>query len=319
MFSKSAIIGTGNIGTWLFKTLQTQSNLTVVSVAGRKIETLPSDYDLYSFALKDDVYEEVLRQIPFKMPHALHTSGALSQNILAPYAEKFGVLYPYQTITQNAESGKQKAECDEALSPSNFEGVPEGRGSLYNNYELRITNYEVPICIESSDVVFENDLYNWATTVFPIVHKINEQQRFAMHLAAVFASNFTNAMYDIAYQIFQKNNLDWSLIFPLLENTLAKAKYNAPHSVQTGPAVRKDITIMERHCNALVDEELKELYQLVSIIIQHHKPQTTNHKPLTTNHKPQTTNHKPLTTNHYYSAAFIFASISSYFGDCNLA
>ena len=28
-------------------------------------------------------------------------------------------------------------------SPSNFEGVPEGRGSLYSNYKLSITNYEV--------------------------------------------------------------------------------------------------------------------------------------------------------------------------------
>jgi len=258
MFTKIAIIGTGNIGTWLFKTLHTQSNLSVVSVSSRKIETLPKDFDLYIFALKDDVYDVVLQQIPFKMPYAVHTSGSLSQNILVPFAEKFGVLYPYQTITQKAESRKQKGE----ISPSNFEGVArEARqGSLY-------INCKIPICVEGSNPDFEDILFQWTNSIFNIVYRVNENQRFAMHLAAVFANNFTNAMYGIAYQIFKENNLDWSLVFPLLENTLEKAKCNAPHLVQTGPAVRGDISIMEKHCNALNDEELKALYQLVSKII----------------------------------------------------
>ena len=236
MFTKVAIIGTGNIGTWLFETLQTQSNLSVLSVSGRKIETLPKDFDLYIFALKDDVYEAVLQQIPFKMPHAVHTSGSLTQNILAPFAEKFGVLYPYQTIT------KEKGE--------------RGKGEIF------------PFCIEASDSTFEATLCLWVNSIFNIVHKVNEKQRFAMHLAAVFANNFTNAMYNIAHQIFQENNLEWSLIFPLLENTLEKVKYNTPRSVQTGPAVRNDISIMEKHCNALHEEELKSLYLLISKIIQ---------------------------------------------------
>ena len=277
MFTKIAIIGTGNIGTWLFKTLQTKGNLSVVSVSSRNMETLPTNLDLYIFALKDDVYETVLQQIPFQMPHAVHTSGSLSQQILAPFAEKVGVVYPYQTITREAEGRKEKGEGRKGekekeekekgegkkeaveISPSNFEGVPEGRGSLYI--------CDVPICIESSDADFEASLFQWANSIFPIVYKINEKQRFAMHLAAVFANNFTNAMYDIAYQIFKENNLDWSLIFPLLENTLEKAKHNNPRLVQTGPAVRCDSSIMKKHCEALKDENLKSLYGIVSKII----------------------------------------------------
>ncbi|MCL2289390.1 MAG: DUF2520 domain-containing protein [Bacteroidetes bacterium] len=265
MFTKIAVIGTGNIGTWLFETLQTQSHLSVLSISSRKIETLPKNFDLYIFALKDDIYEIVLQKIPFKMPHAVHTSGSLSQNILAPFANKFGVVYPYQTISQKVEGAKvesTKAEGRmeaEEKSPSNFEGVSREarRGSFY----------EVPICIEGSDSVFENALFQWATSLFNIVYKVAENQRFAMHLAAVFANNFTNAMYNVAYHIFKENNLDWSLIFPLLENTLEKAKHNAPHLVQTGPAVRNDVSIMEKHCNALKDEELKALYRLASKII----------------------------------------------------
>jgi hypothetical protein len=248
MFFKIAIIGTGNIGTWFFKTLQNQNNLELFSISSRKIGTLPKDSDLYIFALKDDVYEAVLQQIPFKMSHAVHTSGSLSQNILAPYSEKFGVVYPYQSITRHAESRKQKTEICHL--------------SLVTRHDIK-----VPLCIEASNPTFEDMLFHWTNTIFDIVYKISEKQRFAMHLAAVFANNFTNAMYEIAYQIFKENDLDWSLIFPLLENTLEKAKHNAPHSVQTGPAKRNDITIMEKHCKHLQNEDLKTLYQIVSKII----------------------------------------------------
>jgi predicted short-subunit dehydrogenase-like oxidoreductase (DUF2520 family) len=239
MFTKIAIIGTGNIGNWLFKTLQNQNNISATSVSSRKIEALPKDYDLYIFALKDDVYEIVLQQIPFKMSHALHTSGSLSMNIFASYAEKFGVFYPYQTIT--------KQEDDKE---------PE------KSYALKI-----PICIESSNPDFETALFHWAKPIFHAIRKINEKQRFAMHLAAVFANNFTNVLFGIAYSIFKENNLDWSLIFPLLENTVDKVIHNETHSVHSGPAVRNDVAIMKKHCNAIKNEEVKELYQLISKII----------------------------------------------------
>jgi predicted short-subunit dehydrogenase-like oxidoreductase (DUF2520 family) len=238
MFTKIAIVGTGNIGSWLFQTLQNQTHLIVVSISGRNIETLPQDFDLYIFALKDDVYEIVLQQVPFRMPHAVHTSGSISMNILAPYAKKIGVLYPYQTIRQKPESRMQNAEN------------------------------KIPICIEASDSAFETALFQWVNSIFIPVYKVNEKQRFAMHLAAVFANNFTNAMYGIAYNIFKENDLDWSLIFPLLENTLEKAKQNAPQFVQTGPAVRGDAAIMEKHCKTLKTEDLKLLYKLLSKIIQ---------------------------------------------------
>jgi hypothetical protein len=245
MFTQIAVIGTGNIGNWLIKTLDNQSDVILFPISGRNIETLPPHCDLYIFSLKDDIYNIILQKIPFKMQNSLHTSGALSKNILAPYSENFGVLYPYQSICK-----KQKAECR----------------VYHDSYEI-----EVPVCIEGSDLVFENRLFQWANSIFKNVNKIDEKQRFAMHLAAVFANNFTNAMVHIAYQIFKENDLDWSLIFPLLENTLEKAKQNNPSLFQTGPAIRNDISIMEKHGNALQDEDLKNLYQLVSKIIQKNK------------------------------------------------
>ena len=263
MFTRIAITGTGNIGVWLFNVFQNQHNMIVDFVSGRNIKTLPQDSDLYIFALKDDVYEEVLSQIPFKMSHAVHTSGSLSQNILAPYAMRYGVLYPYQTITEKVEKDAMMRELNDEKIKKSSHLLPfssfENQGSLYR--------CEIPVCIEGCCLDFEKKLYQWANSIFSVVHKISEKQRFAIHLAAVFANNFTNAMCGIAYQIFKENNLEWSLIYPLLENTLEKAKYNDPRTVQTGPAKRNDITIMKKHCNALKNEELKILYQLVSKII----------------------------------------------------
>jgi len=278
MFTKIAIIGTGNIGTWLFKTIQNQDNISVISVSGRKIETLPRDFDLYIFALKDDIYEDVLKQIPFKMQCAVHTSGSLSQNILSPFAKKYGVLYPYQTVCGKDEMIRR---LDDKMIKEKDGGMQKVESNEKNltvlqSYGLTVSK-NFPICLEASNPTFENALFDWAKSIFDNVHKINEKQRFAMHLAAVFANNFSNAMYGIAYNIFKENDLDWSLIFPLLENTLEKAKHNVPHTVQTGPAVRGDVSIMEKHCNDLNDENLKKLYRLVSTIIQQQTNLNSNH------------------------------------------
>jgi len=260
MFTKVAIIGTGNVGTWLFQTLH-NNNVEVVAISSRRIETLPPDFDLYIFAVKDDVYEDVLKQITFRMPHAVHTSGSLSQNILAPYANKFGVIYPYQSITKGEKEKRRKGEEEKG---ENSYGL-----TLLRSYGL------IPVCIEANTTAFEDILFSWANSMFGNVHKVNEKQRFAMHLAAVFANNFTNAMYGIAYDIFKENNLDWSLILPLLENTLERVKHQNPKECQTGPAKRGDVSIMEKHCNALHNNDLKELYKQLSTIIQN--TQSLNH------------------------------------------
>ena len=175
MFTKIAIIGTGNIGTWLFEVLQSQSNLSVLSISSRKIEMLPKDFDLYIFALKDDIYEFILQQIPFKMPHAVHTSGSLSQNILAPYAEKFGVLYPYQTIKKGerrkGEGRKflllsEEKVADGGSPPDDGRG-DEGRGSLYKNPYIKMTETILQFYTDGRDKArLAPTLSDWSAALF---------------------------------------------------------------------------------------------------------------------------------------------------------
>ncbi|MDY6346936.1 MAG: DUF2520 domain-containing protein, partial [Bacteroidales bacterium] len=96
-------------------------------------------------------------------------------------------------------------------------------------------------------------------------------QRASIHLAAVFACNFSNAMYTIADKILSDNNLNLSLLLPLLKNTVAKLEEMPPREAQTGPAARGDRNVMERHLESLSDKKIRELYTLVSDFIMSQK------------------------------------------------
>ena len=87
--------------------------------------------------------------------------------------------------------------------------------------------------------------------------------RQQMHVAAVFACNFSNYMYTLADDVLQRNNLPFSVMKPLLEETLRKACSNGPERSQTGPAVRGDREIIASH-EAMLDGERFDIYRTVS-------------------------------------------------------
>jgi hypothetical protein len=60
-----------------------------------------------------------------------------------------------------------------------------------------------------------------------------------------------------------KNNLDWSLFQPLLNETFEKLKIVSPYEAQTGPAKRNDRLIIENHLSYLEGRN-KEIYKLLS-------------------------------------------------------
>ncbi|HEY0899012.1 MAG TPA: DUF2520 domain-containing protein, partial [Sphingobacteriaceae bacterium] len=98
-------------------------------------------------------------------------------------------------------------------------------------------------------------------------------QRRALHVAAVFACNFTNHLYALASGILQKNELDFDLLRPLIRETAEKVQTFLPEEVQTGPAVRGDQQTMNKHLELLQDNpELLELYRKLSqSIVNLHK------------------------------------------------
>lgn len=242
-----SLVGSGNIAHWLVYALK-KADVDIRQIYSRQLDhakelaakagadaidnlrDLSPDSDLYIFSVKDDSYETLLSQLPFRLPLAVHTAGSLSIRIFEPYADSYGILYPYQSLNKNMD----------------------------------FANVEVPLSVESNDKMVENELFAFAGRLSSTVQLMGEAQRLVLHRAAIFGCNFTNAMYAIAYDILRENNIDWRMILPLLENTLYKVKTMNPHDAQTGPAKRGDQNIILMHQEALQDERLREIYRLMS-------------------------------------------------------
>ena len=127
---------------------------------------------------------------------------------------------------------------------------------------------KVPFCVSAKNKDFENILFKVAKSISNHVYQIDEKQRKVLHLAAVFACNFSNNMYAIAQDLLKKSDLDFEMLKPLIIETANKIRQHSPKSVQTGPAKRRDMQTIENHIDLLEDEDLKRLYKLITNQIQ---------------------------------------------------
>ncbi len=243
------LIGSGNVATWIAQRLQGNPRFPITQVFSRHLEhaqtladllnaeaiedirKLNPDNQIFIFALADKAYDEILPLLPFKLPLAFTTSGTVSCQCLKDYAEQYGVIYPLQTFTKSQDMRK----------------------------------LEVPLCLES-DFAGEHKTLMWelARELSPTCYEVSEAQRAKMHVAAVFACNFSNAMYQIAYKLLKENGLPFEILLPVLRQTVEKVSQMTPAEAQTGPAVRGDVNVMRAQISTLSDDRLKELYRLVS-------------------------------------------------------
>ena len=245
------IIGAGNVASWLVFALK-NANIPIRQIYGRNLQKcqnlaescnaeaiddlskINGNSDLYLFSLKDDAYQSVVSAIPFRLPMAAITAGSVSQEVLSPIADRYGVVYPYQTLTQGTD----------------FSGI------------------EVPLCIEGCDENTSEELFTFAQKISNNVQYVNELQRKHLHLSAVFSSNFTNAMYGIGFDLLDNEGLEPKMLLPLLQNTLDKLQTLSPWQSQTGPARRSDKKVMTEHLKLLETTDLQDIYKLISSYIQ---------------------------------------------------
>jgi len=191
-----------------------------------------TDADVYLIAVKDEAIGAVAAELPQnRRGVTVHTAGSVDIGSLSPYAGRFGVLYPVQTFSK--------------VKPVDFSVIP--------------------IAVEASDEHAYAILKGLADSISARVFPCNSKQRLSLHVAAVFACNFTNHLYAIGADILRGHELDFDLIRPLILETAEKVMVHLPHEVQTGPAVRGDIRTMQRHLELLKGQsELLYLYQSLS-------------------------------------------------------
>lgn len=236
--SKIAIIGHGNVGYHLANQLSKKNEVVVFSRTPTEshiqplIELNPHSFDLIILTVPDSVIKEVANAINSSEAIIVHTSGSRPMSDLSEHA-KHGVIYPLQTFSK----GK---DIDFSAFPIFVEG--------------------------SADA--EMQIYTFAKSFSRDVRLLTSSNRTKLHLAAVFACNFSNHMYHIAEKYLANLDMTFQDIQPLVEETLQKAISLNPSRSQTGPAMRNDQLTINTHLEMMEDQEIKAIYQMITDHIQ---------------------------------------------------
>ncbi len=235
------ILGFGNVGFHLCKTLDKYNQFSVIQIYNRnkisiysELKHIPSttklaeikEADMYILAIPDDAIASFSEALPLKNKLVVHTSGGAAMEALSE-ANRKGVFYPLQSFSKK-------------------------RDPDFN---------EIPICIEAERKSDLTLLKKLGEAISEKVVEVNSEERAKLHLAAVFVNNFVNYMYDISSDILSKSKLPFELLRPLIAETANKIETLSPKEAQTGPAKRSDKKTIEKHLHLLENGPHKELYQ----------------------------------------------------------
>ncbi|WP_207513100.1 Rossmann-like and DUF2520 domain-containing protein [Longitalea luteola] len=239
------IIGTGNVATILGKRFLAAEH-EIIQVYGRDrlhaeelADMLSASFthdlkhtdpsaDLYVIAVSDSAIAAVAAELQVNNKLVVHTAGAVSKDVLSSCSKNYGVLYPLQSL---------RSELNE---------LPD-----------------IPFLVDGNT---EDDLTlitEFAGTVSNQVQQANDEQRLKLHLAAVMVSNFTNHLYALAKAYCLQEQVDFTMLLPLITAVADRLHEHEPAAVQTGPAIRNDQATIQKHLELLqTHPSLKVMYTL---------------------------------------------------------
>lgn len=237
------LIGSGNLAVQLANAFIQSNKVNLIQRYSRKntnatyfSDKIPvtdklseiKEADIYLLAISDSAISEFSKQLPFKKGLVVHTSGSMPMKALLCQANK-GVFYPLQTFSKE-----------------------------------QVLNFEnIPIALETEKSEDYMLLENLANSLSKNTYPIDSQQRTHLHIAAVFANNFSNHMFKIAKDVCDRHDFSFEILKPIIFETTKKLETMSPMDAQTGPAKRNDQIVIENHLQQLTGEQ-KEIYRLVS-------------------------------------------------------
>ncbi|MGB1308479.1 MAG: Rossmann-like and DUF2520 domain-containing protein [Oceanihabitans sp.] len=243
------LLGAGNVATHLFKAFNKSENITVKQWYNRSLNTLEAyknkvnvtndlkaieTADIYILAVSDDAVADLSKALQFENRLVVHTSGSVSMYDIDK-KHKRGVFYPLQSFSKAAA----------------------------------VDFAEVPLCVEALNNKADLPMLKaLAKAIGSKAHKVNSDQRAALHLAAVYVNNFTNQIYRIAHEITEMHGAEFEILKPLIKETARKLDDLSPYLAQTGPAKRNDKKTIKKHLKALTNKHHKEVYELLTKSIQ---------------------------------------------------
>ncbi len=241
------IVGTGNIAHCFGHMLKLHGH-QVLQIVGRNqtnaaelgdllhapyttdLMDLNMEADMYLLAVSDSAYPILNDELRLGRRMVAHTAGAVPLSAISRISTNIGVIYPLQSIRK----------------------------------ELK--NYPpIPIMLEASNDDVLKRLQALAQSIASRIAVTDSHQRLQYHLTAVLCNNFTNHLIARAKAYCDKENLDFTLLQPIIRETFDRLEKFPPESVQTGPALRQDEATMELHRNLLAgDEYLQLVYSVLS-------------------------------------------------------
>lgn len=247
---KVTLIGAGNLATQLGKSLK-KAGVIISQVYSRTedsartlgelleaewltdIKALRDEADIYIFSVKDSVLCELISEVCKSRGDKLflHTAGSMSMSCFEGKALRYGVFYPMQTFSKTKDVDFER----------------------------------IPVFIESNSVEMEDVIRSLANKLTQRVIRLSSADRKYLHLAAVWACNFTNYCYTVASDILGEHGIPFDVMLPLINETTEKIQKISPKEAQTGPAVRGDRNVMSKQLELMNGkEDLQELYKMLS-------------------------------------------------------
>lgn len=190
-----------------------------------KLNNISTDAQLYIVCIKDDAIPSVTKKLKLKQGIIVHTAGSVDSEVLKSVSKNYGVLYPLQTFSKTK----------------------------------KVKFKHIPLFIEANNSATLNLLRNVAQSISRNVIPLNSEQRKSVHVAAVFACNFTNHLLKISQDILAKNKIPFNVLKPLITETIEKAFEMGPSRAQTGPAIRSDRQVIVEH-EALLEKDTEALF-----------------------------------------------------------
>lgn len=246
------IIGTGNVATVLGKKIRAAGH-EIVQVVGRSAKAahilaeqlgaayttstsqLDQSASLYMVAVADAAIASVAATLPLHNNKlVVHTAGSVSKEVLKAASNRYGILYPLQSLRREMEQ------------------LPA-----------------IPLLIDAQQEEDLAILQTLAASISQQVQQASDEQRLKLHVAAVIVSNFTNHLYTLAERYCQQEQADFSLLHPLISQVADRLQQASPASSQTGPAIRRDQPTIDKHLALLESHgQLKDLYAWFTQSIQ---------------------------------------------------
>lgn len=191
---------------------------------------LSKSADLYFIAISDDVLINASSFLQLGDGITVHSAGSVEMSVLKGISTRYGILYPLQSLRSDVTE------------------LPE-----------------IPLLVDGNSEETRKIIRDFAATISNKVQTADDAYRRKIHLAAVCTNNFSNHLFALSADYCKRERVDFSLLLPLLKETVSRLEQYAAEDMQTGPAKRGDLRTIENHFTMLdKDPQLKKIYALMT-------------------------------------------------------